>query len=163
MIVLLQVIHLAYGVISGFCTLKLSSQSEITSQIEIITFSLSDPCVLYNKQAVTSQRCHPGSSTAASQDCWCFTGEMQWWESFPHGSDSVKLALSNFFECCLAGQGGLISSCSLNLSEESMNGSPRCLFFDVFCPHAASRCESWCFQREVPSAKPASFVTHCRQ
>lgn len=93
-IVLLQVIHLAYGVISGFCTLKLASQPEITSQIEIITCSLSDPCVLYNKQMVTPQRCHPGSSTASSHDCWCLTGKMQGWESSPHGSDSVKVALS---------------------------------------------------------------------
>lgn len=30
-IVLLQVIHLAYGVISGFCTLKLASQPEISN------------------------------------------------------------------------------------------------------------------------------------
>lgn len=163
MIVLLQVIHLAYGVISGFCTLKLASQPEITSQIEIITCSLSDPCVLYNKQVGTPQRCHPGSSTAASQACWCLTGKMQGWESSPHGPDSVKVALSNFFQCCLVGQGGLISSCNPNLSEESMNGSPCCLLFDVFCPHAPSRCDPWCFQREVPSAKPASFVTHCRQ
>lgn len=49
LIVQLQVKNLAYGVISGLQSLKLSSQPEITSQIEIITSSLSDPSVLHNK------------------------------------------------------------------------------------------------------------------
>lgn len=61
-------------------------------------------------------------------------------------------------DCFVPGQGGLVTSCKLNLnpSEENMKDSPCFLFFDVRCPHAPSRCESQCFHRDIPDAKPVN-------
>lgn len=84
---------------------KIVSQPEITSQIEIITAHLSDPCMLRNKQVVTSpevssrqQHSHfPGVLASRSI---CLTEEV--WElgRFPHSSREVGGSLGFFSSWC---------------------------------------------------------------
>lgn len=68
---------------------KIVSQPEITSQIEIITSNLCNPCLLYNKEMVTS----PEVSSQQQHSCFpgvlaprkvCLTDEMQELGCFPH-------------------------------------------------------------------------------
>lgn len=84
--VVLTVTSCKFGLVSYFRLVqsKIVLQPEIMSPTEIITSHLSSPCVLYNKQMVTSlevssrERWHPGA--LVSMD------EMQESGCFPHSS-----------------------------------------------------------------------------
>lgn len=70
---------------------KIVSQPEITSQKEIITSHLSDPCVLCNKQMVTSLEVsswqqHSRFPGALASRSACLTDEMQESGCFLHSS-----------------------------------------------------------------------------
>lgn len=95
--IVLTVASYTFGLRSYFRLVqcKIVSQPEITSQIEIITSNLCDPCMLYNKEMVTfpevsSQQQHSHFLGVLVSRTVCLTDEMQELGCFLHISLHCK-------------------------------------------------------------------------